>query len=109
MAKLSPILKNHLEVAKPDDWVDVVLEVPETSPPARPITNHKEQFASGEQLFASSNKDVIQAIQDAGGQVLDKSWLSSAIKARIQVHGIDQLASLDRVQLIDLPRRLTRG
>jgi hypothetical protein len=109
MAKLSPVLKDHLETAKPDDWVDVVLEVAEPSAPPDLPSDRRERYAAVDQLFASSNKDVIQAIQDAGGQVLDKSWLSSAIKARVQVHDISRLLSLDHVGLIDLPHRLTRS
>jgi hypothetical protein len=109
MGKLSSVLKDRLETAKPDDWVDVVLELTGPSALADLPSDRRERYAAVDQVFASSNKDVIEAIQDTGGQVLDKSWLSSAIKARVQAHNISRLLSLDHVELIDLPHRLTRG
>src|SRR5438874_1848933 len=108
MAKLSPVLENHLETAKPDDWVDVVLEVNE-DPPAELPSERSKRYAAADKHFTSSNQNLIQHIQDAGGQVLDKSWLSGAIKARVRANDIERLRSLDNVKLIDLPRRLTRS
>jgi hypothetical protein len=108
MAKLSPVLENHLETAKPDDWVDVVLEVNDQPPAALP-SGRSERYAAIDEHFTSSNQNVIQTIHDSGGQVLDKSWLSGAIKARVRATDIPRLLSLDNVQLIDLPRRLTRS
>jgi hypothetical protein len=109
MANLSAVLKNHLESANPDDWVDVVLEVADPPALANPPTDRPERIAAKGDHFTSSNQEIMQFIQNAGGQVLDKSWLSSAIKARIQVHDIARLLSLHNVELIDLPHRLTRG
>jgi hypothetical protein len=108
MAKLSPVLENHLETAKPDDWVDVVLEVNDQRPPALP-SERNERYAAVDQHFTSLNQNVIQCIHDAGGQVVSKSWLSGAIKARVRANDIGRLLSLDNVALIDLPRRLTRS
>ena len=108
---MSTVLENHLRTASPDDWIDVVLEVAEPSSASlpAPAADRSERIARTEQHFTASNQDVIQGIQNAGGEVIDKSWLSSAIKARIRADGIERLLSLDRVELIDLPRRLTRS
>jgi len=109
MARMSAALENHLRTASPDDWIDVVLEVAAPSSAPGPEAERSERVARAEQQFTAQHQAVIQGIQNAGGEVLGQSWLSSAIKARIRVNEIERLLAIDRVELIDLPRRLTRS
>jgi hypothetical protein len=109
MARISEVLQDRLRTASPDDWIEVVVEIAEVPSAHAPSADRLERLTRAEQQFTASNQDVIQSIQHAGGEVLDKSWLSGAIKARVRVNDIERLLSLDRVELIDLPRRLTRS
>ena len=75
MARMSTVLEHHLRTASPDDWIDVVLEVAEpssatVSAPA-PAADRSERIARAEQQFTSSNQDVIEGIQSAGGELPD--------------------------------------
>lgn len=108
MAKITALLEKRLRHAAPGDLVDVVIEVTQSKPPAESSTK-SERHAALERHFGVSTIEVTQLIQSVGGEVLGSSWLSSAIKARLPVESVERLGSLDDVELIDLPRQLTRG
>jgi hypothetical protein len=108
MARLSPGLERFLQTAKPGDLVEVVLEMrAEPSSESLPSDRGERAKLLGEQ-FASTIETVVDDIKHIGGTVLGGSWLASAIKVRIPVEAIDGLRSLDRIHLIDLPRKITR-
>lgn len=108
MAKISGALEDRLRSAAPGELVDVVVEVTEQNPSSLP-RERSERYAALEQHFGSSTEDVRQLIHGLGGQVLASSWLSRAIKVRIPVESIERLRSVDRVELIDVVRHITRG
>jgi hypothetical protein len=109
MSRMSTPLQEQLRRANPGDLVDVVVEVSEDASTEKLPVERAARSAAIEQRFAVSTEDIDRLIRDAGGEVLAKSWLSNAIKARIPVEGIDRLLSLDRVGLIDIPRTIKRG
>jgi hypothetical protein len=109
MARISPVLQQYLQAAKPGDLVEIVLEIHEQPSPEALPAERRERSAALEQQFTSSAESVIQGIQNVGGTVLGSSWLGSAIKARVPVEHVNTLLSLDRVEAIDLPRKITRS
>jgi hypothetical protein len=109
MASITAPLERRLQTAEPGELVDIVLELqvetPQAPPPAAPRSQH---YAAVEQQFADAGQHIRQFIRDHGGEVIAGSWLGSAIRARVPAASIAELQSLDRVELIDLPRALTR-
>ena len=108
MARLSPVLQQYLQRAQPGDLVEVVLEMHDQPSPEPLPTERRERSQARDQQFTRATQAVVQIIQSAGGTVLGSSWLSSAIKIRIPAGRIEGLLTLDRIDLIDLPRKLTR-
>ena len=108
MAKISGPLEDRLRTAAPGELVEVVLELVEERPRGLPV-DKSARHAALERHFGASTEVITKTIQMLGGQVLGSSWLGSAIKARLPVECIERLQSLDRVELIDLPRQITRG
>ena len=108
MARLSAVLADYLQKAKPRDLVDVVIEVSDAGVPS-PHGDRSERIAAAETQFAAATRHVADFVRQAGGEVLGGTWLGQAIKVRMPAEDVERLLSLDRVDLVDLPRRLTRG
>jgi hypothetical protein len=108
MARLTPVLQQRLQSAKPGDLVEVVLELRQTAAPESIPTERTERVAALDEHFTSSSEAVVRGIQAAGGSVLAKSWLSGTLKVRIPAEQVERLLGLDSIDVIDLPRTLTR-
>jgi hypothetical protein len=109
MASMSAPLERRLRSADPGELVDIVIELQtETPEAASASTPRSEHYAAVEHHFASAGQHVRQFIRDRGGEVIGSSWLTSAIRARVPAASVTELQSLDRVELLDLPRTLTR-
>jgi hypothetical protein len=108
MATLTPGLEYQLRNAAPGDLVEVVIEVSQLPLLPGPATR-AERAAVFAHDFGVSTKQVTELIDSVGGEVMGSSWLSSAIEARLPVESIERLRAIANVQVIDVPRRLTRG
>jgi hypothetical protein len=109
MASISAPLERRLRSAEPGELVDIVVELQTETPATAPAdTPRAEHYSALEHHFASAGQHVRQFIRDRGGEVIGGSWLASAIRARVPAGSVTELQSLDRVELIDLPRSLTR-
>jgi hypothetical protein len=116
MARMTTRLQDRLTHTSPGDWLDVVVEIADdASFLARPATersagaSRSDRYGAMQQQFATASQSVEQAIQDAGGEILGRSALAGALKVRMPVDGIPRLLSLDGVELVDMPRTITRG
>jgi hypothetical protein len=108
MAQLSPALERYLQTAKPDDLVDLVLELRDTPAPEALPADRGLRATKLDELFTAATAPLAQLVETAGGTLLGSSWLSSALKVRMPVKEIASLHAIDRVELIDLPRKITR-
>ena len=107
MASISEPLERRLRTAHRGELVDIVVEL-QTELTAPVAASRSEHFAAVEHDFASAGQHVRQFIRDHGGEVIGASWLAKAIRARVPAESVTELQFLDRVELIDLPHRLTR-
>jgi hypothetical protein len=108
MARLTPVLQQRLQSAKPGDLVEVVLELREAAAPESLPVDRSERVAALDHHFESTAEAVVRDIQDAGGHVLARSWLSGTLKVRIPAEQVERLLGLDPIDVIDLPRSITR-
>ena len=109
MASISAPLERRLRSADPGELVDIVIELQTEMPePASATAPRGQHYAAVERRFASVGEHVRGFIRDHGGEVIGSGWLAGAIRARVPAQSVTGLQLLDRVELIDLPRRLTR-
>lgn len=103
--KVSSRLQEKLKGVPRDGMLDLVLELRGPEPEA--IGSRTERIAAAKQAFAQNVEQVEAAIMRSGGVVLDRLWLSGALRARVPAHAIPELSKLDRVVLLDSARPLT--
>jgi hypothetical protein len=106
-AKLKPDLKDQLTQAAPTEVLDVVLEL---GLPAEPVDgapqSRSEQIALRKEAFSHDVVPVEEAVREVGGEVLDRAWINQTVRARVPAEGVEQLSELDKVETLDVPRRL---
>lgn len=98
-----------IDAADPDDDVVVVVEmVPRTRETAAAAQPRQQMIAQRRVEFEKQASPIEQAIHDIGGEVLDRAWINSTMKARIPAHAVKTLMSLDDVETVDVEHRLQR-
>ena len=86
--------------------VVVVLDKPQVS--LRPGASRKEIVDARRAAFDLTSKSVKKAISDAGGKVVDETWLSSSLKVMLPAEAIEILGGAAGVQALDVPGPLIR-
>jgi hypothetical protein len=109
MAKFSTLLEKRLRDAQPGEILDIVIEVTERARAMPQSFGREERAAAAERQFLNDTEAIAELIQESGGQVLGRTWLGSALKARIPAERIERLRQVDDVEFVDLPRLLIRG
>lgn len=105
--KLKPDLTARLAQADADEVLDVVLELdPQTELADAAPQSRSEQIALRKEIFSHDVVPVEEAIQEAGGEVVDQAWINQTVLARVPVRGVEQLSELDKVMALDVPRTI---
>lgn len=75
----------------------------ESKPPADP---EPDRWTSRHAVFAARSEPVAQLVLSCGGQVVERAWINSTMKALVPAPRLSEIAENDRVKLIDLPASL---
>jgi hypothetical protein len=106
-AKLSEDLKTQLTEAAAAEVLDVVLELRQQDDSvADAPRSQKERIARRKEAFSDDVAPVEEAVEEVGGEVLARAWINQTVRARVPAHGVERLSELDKVQTLDVPRRL---
>lgn len=105
--KISAELATAIGDAPGDQPVEVVVELTPAAPPAGPA-DRSARLAALRSGFESEAAAVVEAIRDAGGDVLGSAWLNQTVRARLPRRGLDALCRLGQVRRLDRPRPLRR-
>lgn len=108
MARLSASLEQRLRTASPDELLEVIVEVKETTAPAPLPAAKGERYAALAQHFRSATAPITLAIDTLGGKVLERTFMGSALKVLVPANRVKTLLSIDDVTLVDLDARIKR-
>jgi hypothetical protein len=56
--------------------------------------------------FSASAAPVAERIANLGGEVTGEAWINQTVRARVPAKHVDQIADLDEVSVVDVPRAL---
>lgn len=97
--KLSPALQARAaEAPAPDALIDVVVEL-------EPVADAPDAGAL-RAAFDRSAAPVLDAIGQAGGEVLGQTWINQTVRARIPAERLGDVAGLAPVMAVDVPHRI---
>ena len=97
--KLSPALQSRAaESPAPDALIDVVVEL-------EPATGAADAGAL-RAAFDRSAAPVLEAIGEAGGEVLGQAWINQTVRARVPAERLEDVAGLAPVMAVDVPHRI---
>jgi hypothetical protein len=85
--------------------VDTVIELAAQEPPSADLPRG-ERMAAMKKAFEQRASEVEAAVVKAGGEVVEKAWINQTLYARLPSEGLDAVAALDDVGLLDAPRRI---
>ncbi len=68
--------------------------------------SRRDQINNAKKVMSVDFDAVKQNIQQLGGEVLGYVWLNQTILANVPAGQVSKLASLDKVNLVDLPHTL---
>ena len=108
-SKLSQQLRERLDRAPQDSFVDVILEIlpPEPSGISK-SGSRQERIAAGRQQFLDAVAPVERRVEGLGGQVLDQAWLNHTLRVRVPARSVAELTESEWVASADTPKPLTR-
>lgn len=106
---LSRELSQRLDEAAPTGFVEIILELRSEVPEPDPSLPRSERIAARKASAQRLYDPVEEAIARAGGEILERAWINQTLRARLPVHRVHDLATLDEVALIDVPRPLEPG
>ena len=107
-SKLSEDLLRQLNEAKPATTIDVVVEL-DTAPESttKDLRSRIERIDALKKHFSQNLTPVVEAIQKAGGEVIESAWLNSTVLARVPTESIPLLAKHDKITKLDVPHPIT--
>jgi Cu/Ag efflux pump CusA len=103
--KISKSLQQYLLKTRPST-VEVVVELHTISSHQYPFLSKQEKIKSIKQSFNEDLEIINHVLQDNGGKIIDTAWINKTVKIMIPVQGLDELANIQSVEIIDLPHQL---
>ena len=103
--KISASLADRLANG-PEGNVELIVELQPIPPTQIGAGAREEYIATLREAFEREAAPVEAAIQEAGGEVLAGAWLNQTLKVRVPAEKVADLAAIDEVVLLDLPRVL---
>jgi hypothetical protein len=107
-AKVSLPLAARMRSAQPEDMLVVILELDRPSDRVPPFEDRQRQIQHLKRVFETEAEPVEAAIENAGGQVLDRAWINHTMRALVPAGSLASLSTLDNVETLDLPRFIER-
>ena len=109
MAKITAPLEALIAAAGPDEEVVVVLEMASRKSPLGFAAQTRQQLiAEKRSRFEQQVSPIERAIEEAGGEVLDRAWINSTMRVRVPAHAIRALIDAGDVEKADVEHRLQR-
>jgi hypothetical protein len=107
--KITAILKNYIH-RHPLGKVEVVIELTpcDTSNLKLFSLSRKDKISLIQDSFNEEVKPVKEAILHAGGNLIESAWVNQTVSASVPVKNIHELAKLNEITAIDLPRSIAR-
>jgi hypothetical protein len=104
--KLTAELTQQLQRTEDSEMMDVVIEVePENSAPesfAYQSLSRQERITALQENFAKQSAPVEDAIEQAGGEVLDRAWINQTLKVRVPVESIPKISEHENIYTVDV-------
>ncbi len=106
MAIITEPLASQMDASNPDEMLEVIVEVkPTVVPQSLP---RQEKIARMRDAFENGIVELEEQIGRFGGRVLERAWINGTLKAIIPARTIERIADLEGVDVLDVPRTLTR-
>jgi len=107
-SKLSEHLLRQMNEAQPATIIDVVVEL-DTAPESmtKDLHSRTERIDALKKHFSQNLTPVVEAIQKAGGEVIESAWLNSTVLARVPTDSIPVLAEHHKITKLDVPHPIT--
>jgi hypothetical protein len=99
-AKLTRRLADEVQMAPPEDLLEVVVELrqpPESETPA----TRAAAIAHRRQSFEEAAEPIEALVRELGGAPLERAWISRSLRALVPAQQIERLAQLEEVALLD--------
>jgi hypothetical protein len=108
-SKISAALRSRLDSTTARE-VEVIVElVPQPPLPDEPDLPRQEFIARKRSAFATRADAVAGAVREVGGAVLGRAWLTESLHANVPVTGVDRIAGLDTVAVLDVPGEIMQS
>ena len=104
--RTTPDLDKLLNDVGPTGVVQVIVELQPAKPDQVPGLSRMDQINHAKKIMSVDFDGVKQNIQQLGGEVLGYAWLNQTILASVPAGQVSKLASLDKVNLVDLPHTI---
>jgi hypothetical protein len=106
--KLSPTLVDLLKKTDVSDFVDVVLELNTNSESvhSNEIKSRSEKIAAKREAFDRYLASIEKEIRNLGGEITGRAWINQTIRARVPAQAVKDLSMNDKIEIVDLPRRI---
>ena len=107
LAKVSEPLAARVQSAKPEDMLVVIFELDRPtfdSGLRRLDRQHRIQYMK--EVFETELQPVEAAIENAGGEVLDRAWINHTVRARVPARSLFSLCAIDNIEALDLPQMI---
>lgn len=105
-SKVSADLEARVAGRAPSDQVEVVVELAHATPPTS--GSRTDRALAMREAFEDVISPVVAKIQQAGGIVLESTWVNSTLRGVTPVGSIEALAAEDDVQRLDVVHSLVR-
>jgi hypothetical protein len=88
--------------------IDLVVELDAASElTTKEVHSRIDRIKALKEHFSQNLTPVAEAIQQAGGAVIESAWLNSTVLARVPTNSIPALAAHEKIMRLDVPHPVT--
>lgn len=103
-SKVSRDLADEAGGRSDSEAIELVVEL--RGPEAPSEGTRSSRIADQKLGFGRQARAVGQLIRELGGEVVDSAWINQTLRIRLPKRALENLASDDRVALLDSPRAI---
>ena len=105
--KIRPELARAIQQSSGDQMLELIVELDSAlapPPKAPPAASRAARIAAAQESFSEQLRPVEQLIQDGGGEVLERAWINSSVRARVPANFVPKLSRATEIAVRSRPR-----
>lgn len=100
-------LQRYLE-KRPPSPIEVIVELKNDPNHLASLISRQAKITNIKISFSEQLESINNVLKNTGGIILDTAWINKTIKVRIPVNGLNELANIQSIKIIDLPHQIRR-